>query len=277
MRTLYHYCSVESFFKIIESKSIWLSNCGQMNDSRETTWIESYFDLIKEIFKNGNHSDFEKNTIITYTWNKKETFIFCLSENRDSLSQWRAYSNDGKGICIGFNFEKLGLENKIPSRNVHKDNTIGIQKIEYSKVKQKKKILNTVEDFIETFEKKEEKYWEVSSSFLAFQLVNFSLIYKNPSFAEEKEWRIIHTPLEKENEYESKDVKIKISELNFRVSGNKMTSYAALNLKSKFDSQLIPEIILGPKCEIDSQILENFLESNNLSETKIIYSASTYR
>ena len=249
-----------------------------MNDLKETTWIETYFDYIKDRFSNGEYDDFMKYLFPTYTWNKKFPYIFCLSEVKDSLSQWRAYATDGKGISFGFDFDKIGLKRDLPSPNVYRDNTIGIQKVENSKSRQKKIIKDLTESFKEMYDKKEDELWEVSSTFLALQLARYSLVFKNPSFAEEKEWRIIHTPLDEKSHYEDIEKnKIDISDIKFRTLGSRMTTYTILNLQKKFDSSLIPEIVLGPKAEVDIGILDLFLKSNNLKKTTIIKSESTYR
>ena len=36
---IYHYCSLENFHKIIESKELFLFNANSMNDNLETNWI----------------------------------------------------------------------------------------------------------------------------------------------------------------------------------------------------------------------------------------------
>jgi hypothetical protein len=276
-KRIYHYCSVENFFKIIESKSIWLSNCSQMNDSQEVTWIERYFDFIKSNFLEKHYKSFNKYLFPTYGWNKITPFVFCLSEVKDSLSQWRAYAQDGKGVCIGFNIDKFGIDTGLPSRNVQRDKTIGISKIEYSISVQKRIIKSIINEYKEKHNNKKDELWITASSFMAFELVDYSLIFKNPSFSEEKEWRIIHTPLDNRNEYEDVENKIEISDTMFRPIGNRITSYTMLNLESKFSSDLIPEIVLGPKSELDEKIISKYLKSNKLDKTKIIKSKSTYR
>ena len=36
--TLYHYCSLETFYNIMKNRSIWLSDVNKSNDSRELAW-----------------------------------------------------------------------------------------------------------------------------------------------------------------------------------------------------------------------------------------------
>lgn len=275
--TLYHYCSTDNFFKLIESKSIWMSDSSQMNDRTECLWIENYFDTITDYFEEAKLEDFKRFTIWTYKMNKHDSFIFCLSRKRDMLSQWRAYANDGRGLCIGFNFGQLSIPREIPMRNQILDNTIGISEVVYNELKQRKMILELVDQYVKSADHPDMGS-AAASTFLGYFLVSYSLIFKNPSFREEKEWRIIHTPSENNVEYlEDESPKFDISRIKYRVSGDRITSYSILNMEKHFNSKLIPEIVLGPKCEIDQKILKNFLDENGLHQTKIIKSHSPYR
>ena len=38
-RTIYHYCSMETFLKIIHSKTLWLTSVEKMNDFAEASWF----------------------------------------------------------------------------------------------------------------------------------------------------------------------------------------------------------------------------------------------
>lgn len=274
-KKLYHYCSVENFFQIISSKSIWLSNYGQMNDAHEIIWIEQYFDIIKSLFVGRKYKDFQKYTIPTYGWNKGNPHLFCLSEVSDSLGQWRAYADDGKGVAICFTPTELNIQLDKPNTSAYVDHTLGLVKIEYNAKKQKAKVDELANLFKNIYDEKKDELWEAASSFLGISLATESLVIKNPSFSEEKEWRIIHTPttnydLTQKNSHS-------ISDMKFRTKGSLLTSYFKIDLSSKFNSRLIPEIILGPKSTLDKNILEAFLETNNLSKTKIKMSASTYQ
>ena len=134
--TLYHYCSLDTFLKIIKSSSIWLSDIQKSNDFREMAWFrQKYYDFILNKYNNTDDKNVKTicETIFSIaatdgyenfpTWllptvrhNMKEirdtffslrTYAFCLSELADSLGQWRGYADDGKGIAIGFSKEYL--------------------------------------------------------------------------------------------------------------------------------------------------------------------------
>lgn len=272
---LYHYCSVESMFNIIKSKSLWLSNSGQMNDSKESTWIEQHFEFIKKLIPENLHTHFFPKTFQMYDENKQIPYIFCLSQEKDLLSQWRAYSQDGRGVCIGFSTNYLKTPNKSPWPSSDPNITLGILPIKYNTKHQMDELELIIWDMIPV-NQKEVMYWGALRIYLAMTLKNLSLTYKNPSFREEKEWRIIHTPFEDEYTKDIKSDKM-LSELKYRVSNDKIVTFYEYSLEKIFNNKLIPEIILGAKSNIDIPELELFLKANGLEGTKVLRSKSTYR
>jgi hypothetical protein len=105
---LYHYCSVDTFVKIIEDKTIWLSSLLLSNDSTEGRLVGRLLaDCIQRQKKNAmkaDHLDEIFEAICAY----KGGYGFCLSEGEDLLSQWCRYADDGCGFAIGFSREFLG-------------------------------------------------------------------------------------------------------------------------------------------------------------------------
>lgn len=99
---LYHYCTMESFLAIIQSKRIRLSNSFILNDSRENTWINNYINQAISDFKTNETEKFVDGFIELYNGYKFTPYVSCFSKDGDSLSQWRAYSNDATGVAIGF-------------------------------------------------------------------------------------------------------------------------------------------------------------------------------
>lgn len=124
--TLYHYTSSRGLVGIIENRELWFSDVRFLNDSQEfkhfcdmvensirsqsakyrQSWIERgckdvFFDAMVRNLCSGCRSD------SMFQWASKygHPFVFSLSGERDSLSQWRAYGNGE--YCIGFDIEKL--------------------------------------------------------------------------------------------------------------------------------------------------------------------------
>lgn len=243
-----------------------------MNDSYENKWIENYFGIIREYFNESKYNELVKNSLDMYDWNSRPPFIFCFSASKDILSQWRAYSNDGQGVSIGIDTKYLNLKNESPAPNLYCHNTIGLQKIEYYNYSQKKKVEELCKSVKESFDKDSENY--MLSLNLAFSLVQWALIFKNMSFKEEKEWRIIHTPTDNDQYDESLE---NLSKLQFRASMGRIITYYSYNFLEKFNSKLIKEIVIGPKCKMRVEEMRQFLDYNNLNRTKITVSKSTYK
>ncbi len=96
---LYHYCSVDSFYKIVQSNEIWLSDSYVLNDYKENTWITP---IIKEIFatkRNLKYGELFDKILQTYDLNNYIPFVCYFSTDGDVLSQWRAYADDGAGVA----------------------------------------------------------------------------------------------------------------------------------------------------------------------------------
>ena len=110
------------------------------------------------------------------------TYVACFSEKKDCLSQWRGYADDGRGISIGFCKKKLEILPKIMHHN------LSFSKVIYNEGQQEKYVNKVAEEVVRNME------------FKGIGLAGIELNsnhkdefakYKNPSFEEEREWRLI--------------------------------------------------------------------------------------
>ena len=113
---LYHYCNTETFMKIIENKTIRLSNIFKMNDYSEVTHVLKLLPaLLKDEYKKepfplkykGKVNQKAFDDIISDLHNnindvKYVSYIACFSKHEDDLEQWCGYGDNGKGIAIGY-------------------------------------------------------------------------------------------------------------------------------------------------------------------------------
>ncbi len=281
---VYHYCSVESFFNIIKNKTLWLSDAEYMNDNKEIIWVD---EVVKNILleikqetltveERANIVKFEKayNSLI----HNKHYFI-SFSEEKDLLSQWRGYANNCSGVCIGFQFGLLPDIIKIASKPQAVSQyqgeqiimvttpIIGYEYISYDQEHIKDEILKCIQ--IDNSHK-------MSARFIK----ELATTLKHPSFKEEKEARITYTPSNhhqsKENSFMDKSLS-RISKQKYRVSNNQIISYYKLDFRSKYNSLLIPEIKLGPKCKLEEDDLKDFLIFQDYKNTIVTRSESSYR
>lgn len=117
----YHYCSLESFLSILQTKSLFMSDPLKMNDCQELTWfirLLQEYDIKEEylsVLNNRAGDSFTYSSLLKCLENQGQNniFIACFSTEKDLLSQWRAYANDGQGVAIGFDLDKLSLPDNI--------------------------------------------------------------------------------------------------------------------------------------------------------------------
>ena len=242
---LYHYCSWGTFENIIKHRTIRFSDVMKSKDTREIVYLfERYLErqgkkeesISKDLFEREVRRDLKGQTYYT----------FCLSKEKDLLSQWRGYAPNG-GISIGFSTKMIQKWSK-------SINVLG------AKAKVSPVIyINCIEDI---FKKKKIDFAHTNNYQL---LLEMAPQYKNDGFKEEKEVRIFFR-----NYFEPRDGE---DELPTVLSGGEPCSIGFylttdVGLKSYydilFDYDMIKEVIIGPKLNVGVKELEALLR--NLSE-----------
>lgn len=106
--SLTHYCSTNTFISFLSSQELWLTSLSQSNDTLEGEWLAQHW--INRVNR-GSREERQKRCAMRLLLDMaKEGNIAlgtCFSEERDLLSQWRGYANDGAGFGLVFDFEKL--------------------------------------------------------------------------------------------------------------------------------------------------------------------------
>lgn len=186
---VFHYTNLSALIGIIENQCIWATNLYFLNDRNEYKHgINIIQEVMESIKTDENKSILHAITVVLNEISEVDRYVACFSKEGDSLSQWRAYADNGSGVSIGFNRKKL--ETALSGNNSFKY-------IEYDKEKQKSVIKLVVDEATKFFlTKKEEFKWTDNmyyhfvgysvSNVLDFIIANF----KDPAFKEEKEYRI---------------------------------------------------------------------------------------
>lgn len=276
---LYHYCGGEAFFNIIKNSALWLSDVLKSNDSLECIWIR---DLVKNKIENylteTGHDNLKAwNTGYQMNENIEDSmtiYAACFSESIDSLSQWRGYAQDGSGIAIGFSKSHLQAVNGLAPYN-----------LKFNKV-----IYQNQEKFINRIVKENLKNMRTKGIFhVGLELnLNYSLEfaqYKNPSFQEEKEWRMILRSRAGAPKIRSNFGGIEFLKTQYRFAYGKIISYLEMDF-SQIKQDIIKEIWIGPKSKISPIDIRNMLSVygyygdtpyNENKPIPIIRSGSSYR
>lgn len=201
MDILYHYTSPEGLIGMISNNCIWATNIFYLNDSEEFMRgidiarhkIQHLYDSLPTPEKK-RLERLKKDLSNIGPSQHISTYVCSLTEMGDQLSQWRGYCRGG-GFSVGF--PKEGL------KKVAIENDFDLYQCLYDEAEQEKTILQVIERFAipwcrepEPFRQKNPSASEtdvscgISSKFI-WELHKACSLIKNPSFAEEKEWRLI--------------------------------------------------------------------------------------
>lgn len=273
MTTLFHYTSLPTFLAIVESQSIRFCELSKSNDLTEGTFIlESLRGLMKhagmpnQIQTCVSHSLERLIGIYSY-------FGFCLTSEGDDLGQWRAYANDGQGVAIGFNLEKLAQA----ARKSSLGSSTKVTKVAYGK----EFILPSAEVLFIVLRKLEEKmpqiFWskpeelfrsdgagakEFQQAIAIFSDACYNV--KNPSFSLERETRITQETVFTASKF-----------LKFFARQGRIVPYYSIEIAP----DCIDCIVAGPQLDVSpcdiSRVLSSW--SSDLIATKVYRSVSSAR
>ena len=106
---LYHYCSVDVFVNILKTHSIWLTHAREMNDFHEDILFRKPLKTALQSFVNRSEPERQllQQIVDEYTKRADFPYVACFSRDKDMLSQWRAYADNGKGVAIGVKLGEL--------------------------------------------------------------------------------------------------------------------------------------------------------------------------
>lgn len=193
----------------------------------------------------------------------------CFSTNGDVLSQWRAYANDGKGYVIGFDAKELL---NLPVKALQ---------VSYNKEQQIKEA-SAVIDMLYHIKQDNLEEFKTYCYLFGYDLSSF----KNPTFIEEKEIRLIHLLDFKRSNKSFKLVdeggryfgeERKGEEVKFRIKEDIPTPYIELDFSNNGKTNPIKEVIIGPKNSVKETAISIFLETIGIENVIIGKSKASYR
>ena len=269
-KIIYNYCSAETFLKIIESKKLLLTSTKTMNDALEMEWFKGLFiNILNNKLSEGVSKDIVDSIYTNVIINMSPRYISCFSESGDMLSQWRAYADDGRGIAIGFSIDNMKINRMFPATLAmdNDERSVGLCKVIYTREAQENFINNMIEEYISG-----KSLIESASS-----ISQLSTIFKNPAFLEEREWRILHSPILCYNGTSNDSMIMgKISECKFRMTSFGISPYFDWSF-ANHDPLPIKEVILGPQHRSDPGDIDFFLNYNGFKEVTLKVSSASYR
>lgn len=276
---LYHYTSAAGLLGIVESKSLWASGIQYLNDTTEYKHAASIVqDLLRRRLENerGPWNDLYRLLLRGDSIYLDNTvFVGSLSEAKDRLSQWRAYCATGGGFSIGFDRE-------VVERQATKQDFC-LLKCEYDPVKQRAICDELISDGCRAAEEAVARYFQspppheesketIQTIGLWHRLIESCMriapALKNPSFEEEREWRLVRGPFDDPD-----------CEVRFRTGKYAVIPYREFAL-ADVDSPLeIEEIVIGPNPDPTQarKSVEYLLKTRNVRCKNIEEYSGTYR
>lgn len=278
---LYHYCSMESFMKIIVSKKLRLGNVLQMNDPtelplRSLNWLELiYKQYKKEPFEFKFYHDKKELDMKQYLdlmnchqdiIKSDSFFAFCMSTLADDLNQWRVYGDNGNGVCLGFDVE--GVINLI-----EKDKNFTYSELEYEDLQRisvlaVKSILSKIRDKFMA-NKYDDLYYMLDHFYSDLEF--FILRYKHPAYKAESEARLIY----RKHHIQDENNLMKVDDIIVEHNGLEIKTYREIDLSNL----TLKNIIFGPTNKVPLDNILLFLNKNgiNIKPNQITYSNIPYR
>lgn len=269
---LTYYCGERVFLSFLETKELWLTSLSQSNDSAEGRWMRDHWlDLFLRDRSSKNRLARQGAAVcMDSASNGCAALGVCFSEERDLLSQWRGYADDGAGFSI--TFSKRDLEyvstdhapsklelTKIAYGNQDWDEINAIVRVLHDAFGEDARLYNETNgigsislDFGPNGEK-HAKYENAARSLFTV---------KNGAFREEKEWRLF-----------TYGRLSSIDGVKLRGTGKAISPYIPV----KIPADVISQVTLGPTNQTPRHVLEFALEHNGLSGVRISSSTASYQ
>lgn len=250
---VYHYTTIEGVLGICKSQKIWATDLSYMNDTSEYVYASRIIEEVTQAYtasqpRFGAYRNCCHRTPLDLGL---RVYAASFCEEKDLLSQWRAYANHGTGYAIEFSW--LKIRDKFPQ------NRIG--RVEYSDGTQNeilRQILNSLGGDLLVDGAAQDAHFANVAAGLANALLTVRAFLKSPTFREEKEWRIIA--------FDGTDTREEL----YRTSGNMLVPYCALPLGNP-DELPITKIVIGPSLNPRAAecSLRRFLDSIGLKNVAI--------
>jgi hypothetical protein len=262
---LYHYTTQKGLLGIIGSREMWVTHTQYLNDRREFVHaIDLAREHVRQLLKTSSQNDAHMvrldrmQTALDLPLQSINVCVCSFSEDRDSLSQWRAYGSKTSGFAIGLPADLLIAATERKGWY--------LARCVYDPSRQREIIVNLVEEVLEeallgepgfTATEKDEQgipFRGAAGNLLAY-LYRYAPILKDGSFQEEREWRVISRPLMNQG-----------TDFSFREGRSLLIPYSKFPLHAEDLGFRVQEVVIGPtpEQELSKRSVTNFIQSRGM-------------
>jgi hypothetical protein len=272
---LWHYTETDGVRAIIDSSRLRLSHARFLNDPTEIAfgWDVATKALESAISSATNLKAFfgMTRTVSGEVYHAEHYFTFCLSARPDSLSQWRAYGGGGEGYALGFDSSRI-------LRATEPDVTCVLVRMRYTEkdrsdllelgISAATKFWNTL---LERDVKQEDRLGIAHRANLPLSrfIMRAALSFKDASFKDEQEWRLV-TGFHPDDSESASFLK----KVCFRSGAGIVKPYLDLPINPGEVQLPISQIMFGPtlRPDITRESLEFFLTRRGYSGIPVVQS-----
>jgi hypothetical protein len=188
---LHHFTSLEISYQIIEADDVRLSHAEYSNDQTEMERAKQL--IVNRLGVCAPTDGFFGDVLAEYQRlaPSLDAFILCMSTGlpsggtcpQDMLSQWRAYGQDGRGVCLTFEASKL-------SRLVENTPGLRLNPVIYDPTTQLRFVDAILDRALAAAQSGKPNAREAAVAALVYA----TPLIKDAGFTEEQEWRLIFMP-----------------------------------------------------------------------------------
>ena len=272
---LYHYTDYNGANGIIESKTLWLTKLAYLNDTSELQLAITLFQQAANAVSK-DIKDADKREFVQEAAHQIESFqntnicVGSFCEDGDLLSQWRSYSNGGKGVALEFNAQQI--------KQSSIDGIMNLWRCLYKNEEHQAIIRDLLVLLVRSYDiitefKSNQNWNQTRKDLIGYFNTTFlrvAPVIKNGYFHEEKEWRLITTPqsCDRENYFA-------------RISNNRVSQHFRFDFSTANDnhSYMLNGVVIGPSNEprLVSDAFGVLLRRNSYKPNHIKFSQIPYR
>jgi hypothetical protein len=237
---LYHYTSLGSILRIVPEGKLHATDARFLTDASEMRVIVE--NLKFAMTSVANPDDFTSRLhaqLRAWLENRlselgNAVFVACFTQNGNLLSQWRSYSDPGKGLSIGFDPDKLA--------NTAYSQQFMVGQCIYDPNRQREiatEILGTIEGQarIRFPDSRARAIFEPVFEAVETDLLRIAVLFKDRAFSEEAEWRLVSPVISN----------YVISPIEFREGRSMLTPYMNFELPAAPDRRVdFKHVWIGP-------------------------------